>query len=94
MTVTDKDGDSDVSTFEYIVVYDPNGRFVTGGGWINSPDWQVIAGSKAQYKDTGTINGTGEYKFMLTAIDNAPDKFRIRFGIQSQVILSMTTCTD
>jgi PKD repeat protein len=23
--------------FDYVVVYDPNGGFVTGGGWINSP---------------------------------------------------------
>ena len=27
---------------------------------------------------TGTINGAGEYKFMLTAIDGSPDKFRIK----------------
>jgi PKD repeat protein len=37
VTVTDDDGDSDVRTFEYIVVYDPKGGFVTGGGWITSP---------------------------------------------------------
>jgi hypothetical protein len=37
-TVTDKDGDSaTVSSTAYIVVYDPNGGFVTGGGWITSP---------------------------------------------------------
>jgi hypothetical protein len=43
-----------------------------------SYDWLVIAGTKAQYKGTGTINGAGEYKFMLTAIDGSPDKFRIK----------------
>jgi uncharacterized protein len=37
VTVTDKDGASAVQTFEYVVVYDPNGGFVTGGGWIDSP---------------------------------------------------------
>ena len=47
-------------------------------------DWLVIAGAKAQYKGTGTINGAGSYKFILTAIDGqwnggtAPDKLRIR----------------
>ena len=41
-----------------------------------SYDWLVIAGSKAQYKGTGTINGTCEYKFMLTAIDGTPDESR------------------
>lgn len=37
LTVTDDDGDSGHSIFQYIVVYDPDGGFVTGGGWIDSP---------------------------------------------------------
>ena len=47
-------------------------------------DWLVVAGARAQFKGTGTINGAGEYKFMLTAIDGqiagggGVDKFRIR----------------
>jgi hypothetical protein len=116
-----------------VVVYDPNGGFVTGGGWINSPagaytpnpalagkanfgfvskyqnganvptgntefqfkagnlnfrsasyDWLVVAGARAQFKGTGTINGGGNYGFMLTAIDGqingggGVDKFRIK----------------
>ena len=116
-----------------IVVYDPNGGFVTGGGWINSPagaylanpnlngkanfgfvskyqkgsnvpvgqtefqfqvanfnfhseiyQWLVVAGPKAQYKGTGTINGAGNYGFLLTATDGqingggGVDKFRIK----------------
>jgi hypothetical protein len=127
VTVIDVAGASDTDFLQYIVVYDPNGGFVTGGGWIHSPagaftadptltgkatfgfvskyqrganvptgntefqfkianlnfksssyDWLVVAGTKAQYKGTGTINGMGTYKFMLTAIDGAPDKFRIK----------------
>jgi streptogramin lyase/PKD repeat protein len=133
LTVTDKDGGSDSSIFNYIVIYDPTGGFVTGGGWINSPegayvsdttlagtanfgfvskykkgatvptgvtqfnfqvadlnfhsdtyDWLVIAGARAQYKGIGTINGEGEYGFMLTAVDGqlngggGSDKFRIK----------------
>lgn len=127
VTVTDATGESDTYTFQYVVIYDPNGGFVTGGGWINSPagayvtdsaltgkatfgfiskyqeganvptgdtefqfhvanlnfkstayDWLVIAGSKAQYKGIGTINGAGKYKFMLTATSGSPDKFRIK----------------
>jgi hypothetical protein len=118
----------------WIVVYDPNGGFVTGGGWINvgqgsapaNPtlsgranfgfnsqykknanvptgetefnfqvgnmdfhstvySWLVVNGFKAQYKGTGTINGSGSYSFTLTAYDgdasagNLPgDEFRIR----------------
>ena len=47
-------------------------------------DWLVVAGARAQYKGTGTINGAGSYKFMLTAIDGAVsggggvDRFRIK----------------
>lgn len=37
ITVSDDDAASATSKFEYVVVYDPNGGFVTGGGWINSP---------------------------------------------------------
>ena len=33
-----KDGQEAGSAhFQYVVVYDPDGGFVTGGGWINSP---------------------------------------------------------
>jgi hypothetical protein len=37
LTVTDVVGVSGRVEFRYIVVYDPSGGFVTGGGWINSP---------------------------------------------------------
>ena len=36
--VWDEDGDYSESIFEYVVVYDPEGGFVTGGGWIDSPE--------------------------------------------------------
>ena len=44
----------------------------------------VVSGFKAQYKGTGTINGSGNYDFTLTAYDGqvggggGVDKFRIR----------------
>jgi hypothetical protein len=129
LTVTDKDSASDQSMYEYIVVYDPNGGFVTGGGWIDSPagayqpdpsltgkatfgfvakykkgasipegntefqfrvaglnfkstsyEWLVVnqGGTNAQFKGSGTINGQGEYKFMIWATDDDPDTFRIK----------------
>jgi hypothetical protein len=135
MTVTDDDGDCDSETYQYyVVVFDPDGGFITGGGWIDSPEgafradttltgkanfgfvskyskkdpslpigntefqfhagdmnfhsedyeWLIIAGAKGMYKGTGTINGAGEYKFIVTAIDaklthsTDVDKFRIR----------------
>jgi hypothetical protein len=134
VTVTDSGSLSGSATADhYVVIYDPNGGFVTGGGWINSPvgayvpspsltgkatfgfvskyqkganapsgntefqfqaaglnfhatlfDWLTIAGARAQYKGSGTINGAGNFSFMLTAIDgdvsggNGVDKFRIK----------------
>ncbi len=133
LTVADDDGASDSELFQYVVMYDPEAGFVTGGGWINSPagayvadptlsgkanfgfvsrykqgattpsgstefnfrvanmsfnsdtyEWLVISGAKAQYKGTGTINGSGNYGFMLTANDGqvsgggGVDRFRIK----------------
>jgi hypothetical protein len=125
------DAAQNTGAFECImlVVYDPNGGFVTGGGWIDSPvntnypymsvggkatfgfvskyrrgatvpdgntefqfkagglnfsstsyQWLVVnqAGTNAQFKGTGTINGAGNYGFMLWAGDGSPDTFRIQ----------------
>jgi hypothetical protein len=116
--LSDKSGCPGASTQALLAVYDPDGGFVTGGGWIDSQasayvpdpsltgkatfgfvskykkgattptgetefqfkvadlnfhsdsyDWLVIAGHKAKYKGTGTINGEGNYGFMLSATD-------------------------
>ena len=112
-----------------LVVYDPAGGFVTGGGWIDSPggalvadpdasgranfgfvskykkgatiptgqtefrfvagdldfhsssyDWLVVnkGGTRAQFKGSGTIDGAGDYRFMIWATDDSPDTFRIK----------------
>jgi hypothetical protein len=50
----------------------------------NIYQWMVVSGGLAQYKGTGTINGTGSFNFMLTARDGAlysagtPDGFRMK----------------
>jgi hypothetical protein len=33
--------------------------------------WMVVSGSLAQYKGSGTINGSGNYNFLLTALDGS-----------------------
>ena len=49
----------------------------------------MIAGHRAQYKGTGTINGSGEYGFMIVAIDanltpsSETDLFRIKIWDRS-----------
>lgn len=116
-----------------VVVYDPSGAFVTGGGWItsqagddlahpdaagratfgfvskykkgaNTPsgntefqfkdgdlnfhsssyDWLVVAGPLAQFRGSGTINGVGDFEFLIRATDgqvsggDGVDRFRIQ----------------
>ncbi len=139
LCVRGTDADGFVGEFDqegactFLVIYDPDGGFVTGGGSITSPagaykddetltgkaqfgfvskykkgasvptgntqfqfktgdlkfksseyDWLVVAGPLAQYKGSGTINGAGDYGFLLTAkdaeINGGPDNdtFRIK----------------
>lgn len=50
----------------------------------DSYEWLVVSGARAQYKGTGTINGMGSFRFLLTAVDGgrlggvAPDRFRMK----------------
>ncbi len=118
LTVTDSSGLADVATFEHLIVYDPDGGFVTGGGTISSPagalraspdaagpaafdfsaklakgspvpkgtttfvfgagsfafaatayDWLVVAGSRATFAGSGTVNGGGSYDFLVSLVD-------------------------
>jgi VCBS repeat-containing protein len=74
ITVTDDDTGEGHTTFDYIVVYDPNGSFVTGGGWIESPAGAYAAdltlsgkanfGFVSKYQKGATIP-TGETEFQL-----------------------------
>jgi hypothetical protein len=49
-----------------------------------SYDWMVVSGNRAQFKGLGTINGAGDFGFLLTAIDGdlkdatSPDRFRMK----------------
>jgi hypothetical protein len=134
LTLNDGIVDSDPDC-TFAVVYDPEGGFVTGGGWIDSqpgaylPDltltgkasfgfvskykkgasvptgntefqfkvadlnfhsssyqWLVVTGSDyARFKGTGTINGVGEYKFMIWAGDGDTDTFRIKIWEEDEL---------
>lgn len=135
VTVTVSDGEaSDTAFFEFVVVYDPDGGFVTGGGWIDSPEgawvadpgltgratfgfvskykkgadiptgatefqfrtadlnfhsssyeWLVITGSDhATFKGVGTINGQGEYGFMIWAGDGELDTLRTKIWSEDE----------
>jgi hypothetical protein len=77
------------ATFGFVSQYQKGANIPTGNTEFHfklanlnfhseSYQWLVVAGLKAQFKGEGTINGTGLYKFMLTAVDNSPDTFRIK----------------
>ena len=129
LSITDNAGRTAGASFQFVVVFNPAGGFVTGGGWIDSPagayaadptltgqanfgfvskykkganvptgntnfqfqagdlhfqsasyDWLVVAGQdRAKFKGAGTINGAGDYGFLLTAVDDPDgDAFRIK----------------
>jgi hypothetical protein len=65
LTVTDNDGSSDSSVFQYLVVYDPTAGFLTGAGRFASPDpaGNVIFGVSAKYTGTGTPTGEAKINF-------------------------------
>jgi hypothetical protein len=56
-------------------------------------DWLVISGARAQFKGSGTVNGTGNYGFLLTAVDGAigggggVDRFRLKVWDRSTGIV-------
>jgi hypothetical protein len=136
-SVTDDQGLTDSGAASApLVIYDPDGGFVTGGGWFDSPagaysndptlvgkatfgfvskykkgttvptgntefqmkagdlnfkstnyQWLVVTGSDyARFKGTGTINGEGEYTFMIWARDRNPDTFRINISDNTGVV--------
>ena len=131
VTVTVDDGDGGVTgrTSAYVVVYDPAGGFLNGGGQLESaagayvPNpslagradfdikskydttagvptgslsfriaggphlvstahrWLVVAGTRAQYTGTGTLDGVAGHTFTVTALDGGrrgPDLLRVQ----------------
>jgi hypothetical protein len=78
LAVTDNLGGSGQATFHYIVVYDPDGGFVTGGGWINSPagaytlnpasTGKATFGFNSKYEQGKTVP-TGQTQFNFHAGD-------------------------
>jgi hypothetical protein len=63
LTVTDDDGGVGSTAYTYVVVYDPEGGFVTGGGWIQSPE--------AAYPDMPTLTGKANFGFNSKYVNGA-----------------------
>jgi hypothetical protein len=85
LTVTDP-GDLSDSDATFVVVYDPDGGFVTGGGWIDSPegayseDPQLTGkanfGFVSKYKKGDTIpTGNTEFQFQAGNLNFHSDSY-------------------
>lgn len=84
------------ATFGFVSKYKKGANVPTGNtefqfkaGGLNfhssSYDWLLVTGSnKARFKGTGTINGSGAYKFHIWAGDDSPDTFQIRIWTEDQ----------
>lgn len=83
------------ATFGFVSRYQGGAKVPTGNtefqfreGNLNfkstSYDWLVVAGARAQFKGSGTVNGAGDFALLLTAIEGKGngggglDKFRIK----------------
>lgn len=84
-----------IANFGFVSRYQPGASIPTGDTQFrfqvaqfrfssNDYDWLVVAGPQAKYKGTGTVNGSGNYGFQLSATDGTinggggVDKFRIK----------------
>lgn len=82
LTVTDDDGGSDTEQAMYVVVYDPSAGFVTGGGWIDSPQGAYcIDETCSTYLYTGKANFgfVSKYKKGVT-IPTGQTQFQFKAG--------------
>lgn len=87
VTVTDDDGASATRAYEYVVVYDPNGGFVTGGGTVDvragsyptEPDLSGRAnfGFVSKYKKGATVpDGNTEFQFHAADLRFTSDTYQ------------------
>ena len=80
VTVTDDQGGTDTGLFEFLVAYDPDAGFVTGGGWFDSPPGALAtdpeASGKANFgyvakykKGKSTPDGQTAFQFQAGDLD-------------------------
>jgi hypothetical protein len=80
VTVTDEYGASATASFAHVVVDDPDGGFVTGGGWINSPagaypaapslTGKIHFGFNSKYQSGSSVpTGQTEFQFKAAGLD-------------------------
>jgi hypothetical protein len=76
VTITIADGcTSTTATYTYVVIFDPNGGFVTGGGWISSPLGACTYSAECNPAVTGkaTFGFVSKYKNTKTTTPAPPE---------------------
>jgi hypothetical protein len=77
LVIEDVCGEKDSAIYQYVVIYDPDGGFITGGGWIYSPagalatkpeaEGKANFGFVAKYKpgknSVGEVDGNTNFQF-------------------------------
>jgi len=64
VTVTDDDGGASTSTYQYVVVYDPNAGSVNGSGWMPTSAGKAEFGFDVRYR-RGATTPSGTLTFVL-----------------------------
>jgi DNA/RNA endonuclease G (NUC1) len=63
LVVSDDDGGTAATSFNYIVVTDAaNSKFVTGGGWVSTTSGKASLNVNAKYLPNGTLSGNTHFK--------------------------------
>jgi PKD repeat protein len=87
VTVTDAAGEWDRQAYEFIVVYDPRGGFVTGGGWTWSPagayaddldlEGKASFGFVSKYKKGAKVpDGQTQFQFKAGSLNFLSDSYQ------------------
>jgi hypothetical protein len=86
LDLTDNDNAAGSAEHQYVVVYNPEGGFVTGGGWIYSPpeaytqdsalEGKATFGFVSKYKKGATVpTGTTKFKFKVADLNFFSDSY-------------------
>jgi len=86
LTLTDAAGESDTAVYEYVVIYDPEGGWISGHGTIESPPGayrpdptltdQAKFGFTSKYKKGATIpTGTTRFQFKVADFEFFSDSY-------------------
>jgi PKD repeat protein len=86
LVLTSPSGLSAEVIYEFVVVYDPSGGFVTGGGWIDSPSGAYVDDSSLTGQATfgfvskftrgrTTPTGNTQFKFKAASFDFSSDHY-------------------